>query len=59
MATNRERWISSPFPDVLLNDRQRLALAYLRVNERITNTDYRRLHHGAVEAVEATRELRG
>ena len=47
------------FANVLLNDRQRLALAYLRVNERMTNTDYRRLHHGTVETVEATRELRG
>jgi len=36
-----------------------LALAYLRVNLQITNADYRRLHHGAVETVEATRELRG
>lgn len=51
-------WLSR-FASVPLNDRQRLALAYLRVNERITNTDYRRLHHGAVETVEATRELRG
>jgi len=25
----------------------------------MTNADYRRLHHGAVETVEATRELRG
>ncbi|MFQ5858906.1 MAG: hypothetical protein ACE5LU_25180 [Anaerolineae bacterium] len=25
----------------------------------MTNADYRRLHHGAVEIVEATRELRG
>jgi len=36
-----------------------LALAYLRVNVQMTNADYRRLHHGAVETVEATRELRG
>ena len=36
-----------------------MALAYLRVNLQITNADYRRLHHGAVETVEATRELRG
>jgi len=51
-------WLSR-FAGIPLNDRQRLALAYLRVNERMTNTDYRRLHHGAVETVEATRELRG
>ena len=36
-----------------------MALAYLRVNVQMTNADYRRLHHGAVETVEATRELRG
>ena len=34
-------------------------MAYLRVNVEMTNADYRRLHHGAVETVEATRELRG
>ena len=36
-----------------------MALAYLRVNVQMTNADYRRLHHGTVETVEATRELRG
>ena len=36
-----------------------MALAYLRVNVQMANADYRRLHHGAVETVEATRELRG
>jgi predicted HTH transcriptional regulator len=49
----------SEFASYPLSDRQRLALAYLRVNVQMTNDDYRRLHHGAVETVEATRELRG
>ena len=43
----------------VLEYRQRLALAYLRLNVQMTNADYRRLHHGTVETVEATRELRG
>ena len=43
----------------ILEYRQRLALAYLRLNVQMTNADYRRLHHGTVETVEATRELRG
>jgi ATP-dependent DNA helicase RecG len=51
-------WLNQ-FADYPLNDRQRLALAYLRVNAQMTNADYRRLHHGIVETVEATRELRG
>jgi ATP-dependent DNA helicase RecG len=51
-------WLNQ-FASYPLNDRQRLALAYLRVNVRMTNADYRRLHHGMVETVEATRELRG
>jgi ATP-dependent DNA helicase RecG len=51
-------WLNQ-FASYPLNDRQRLALAYLRVNVQMTNADYRRLHHGAVETVEATRELRG
>jgi len=51
-------WLNQ-FASYPLSDRQRLALAYLRVNVQMTNADYRRLHHGAVETVEATRELRG
>jgi len=51
-------WLSQ-FASYPLSDRQRLALAYLRMNVQMTNADYRRLHHGAVETVEATRELRG
>jgi len=51
-------WLNQ-FASYPLNDRQRLALAYLRVNVQMTNAVYRRLHHGTVETVEATRELRG
>ncbi len=40
-----------------LSDRQRLALVYLRYNEQMTNSDYRRLNH--VDTVTANRELRG
>ncbi|MEA3344888.1 MAG: ATP-binding protein [Chloroflexota bacterium] len=40
-----------------LIDAQRMALAYLRINRRMTNSDYRRLNN--TTTVEATRELRG
>ncbi|MBL7038096.1 MAG: putative DNA binding domain-containing protein [Pirellulaceae bacterium] len=40
-----------------LNDRQRVALAYLRANERIVNNDYCRLNQ--VDVVTAGQELRG
>lgn len=40
-----------------INDRQRVTLAYLRLNQRITNGEYQRLHH--VDSVTANRELRG
>ena len=36
---------------------QRVALAYLRQHEQMTNSDYQRLNH--VDSVTATRELRG
>jgi ATP-dependent DNA helicase RecG len=49
-------WLNQ-FADRPLNDPQRLALAYLRHNEQITNADYRRLNH--VDSVTANRELRG
>ena len=55
---NREAiaWLNQ-FADKPLNDRQRLALVYLRHNEQITNFDYQRLTH--VDSVTASRELRG
>jgi ATP-dependent DNA helicase RecG len=49
-------WLNQ-FAQILLNDRQRLALVYLRQHEQITNSDYRRLNH--VDAVMAVQELRG
>ncbi|MFZ1508670.1 MAG: hypothetical protein WAV74_18025, partial [Anaerolineae bacterium] len=39
-----------------LNDRQRLALVYLRANEQLANRDYQRLNR--VDSVTANRELR-
>ena len=39
-----------------LNDRQRLALVYLRQQEQISNSDYRRLNH--VDSMQAGQELR-
>ncbi|MFZ3207444.1 MAG: ATP-binding protein [Geobacteraceae bacterium] len=49
-------WLSR-FADIPLNDRQRLALVYLRHNQQIANFDYQRLAH--VDSVSATRDLRG
>ena len=56
MGPEAVTWLNQ-FADRPLNDRQRLALVYLRRNPRLTNSDYRRLNH--VETVAATRELRG
>jgi ATP-dependent DNA helicase RecG len=49
-------WLNR-FADVPLNDRQRLALIYLKNNKLLTNFDYQRLNH--VDSVIANRELRG
>jgi ATP-dependent DNA helicase RecG len=49
-------WLNR-FADIQINDRQRLALLYLRHNQQITNFDYQRLAH--VDSVTATKELRG
>ena len=49
-------WLNQ-FAYVQLNDRQRLALVYLRQHESITNADYRRLNR--VDVVVAGQELRG
>ena len=49
-------WLNQ-FAGYPLTDAQRMALAYLRVNARMTNSDYRRLNN--TTTVEATRELRG
>lgn len=51
-------WLNSAAADLHLNERQKLALLYLRHNQRLTNSDYRRLHHG-LDSREAGRELQG
>ncbi|MEA3310026.1 MAG: ATP-binding protein, partial [Chloroflexota bacterium] len=48
-------WLNQ-FAGYPLTDAQRMALAYLRANARMTNSDYRRLNN--TSTVEATRELR-
>jgi len=48
-------WLNQ-FANLPLNDRQRLALAYLRQHEQITNSDYRRLNR--IDVVMARQELR-
>ena len=56
MSPEALTWLNQ-FSDKQLNDRQRLALVYLRHNHQITNFDYQRLTH--VDSVTANRELRG
>src|SRR5439155_6893443 len=56
MSPEAIAWLNQ-FADRPLSDRQRLALVYLRHNERMTNSDYQRLNH--VDSVTANRELRG
>lgn len=56
MNTDAIDWLNR-FADRPINDRQRLALVYLRHNQQITNFDYQRLTH--VDSVTANRELRG
>ncbi len=48
-------WLNQ-FAGYPLTDAQRMALAYLRINPRMTNSDYRRLNN--TTTVEATRDLR-
>jgi ATP-dependent DNA helicase RecG len=55
MGPQTVEWLNQ-FASVDLNDRQRVALAYLRHNEQIANADYRRLNH--VDALQANKELR-
>jgi ATP-dependent DNA helicase RecG len=55
MSPEASAWLNQ-FADRPLNDQQRLALVYLRHNERMTNSDYQRLNH--VDSVTANRELR-
>src|SRR5437660_11422575 len=49
-------WLNQ-FASLTLNDRQRLALVYLRNNDRMANNDYQRLNR--VDSLTAGRELRG
>lgn len=49
-------WLNQ-FTNLPLNDRQRLTLVYLRQQEQITNSEYRRLHR--VDTLVAGQELRG
>jgi len=49
-------WLNQ-FAHVSLNDRQRLALVYLRQHDQITNSEYQRLNR--VNAMVAGQELRG
>lgn len=51
-------WLNAVAADLQLNERQKLALLYLRHNHRLTNSEYRRLHHG-LDSREAGRELQG
>lgn len=56
MSPEAITWLNQ-FARLSLEDRQRLALVYLRYNEQITNSDYQRLNQ--VDALTAGRELRG
>ena len=56
MSPEAVTWLNQ-FAALPLNDRQRLALVYLRCNDQITNSDYQRLNQ--VDALAAGRELRG
>jgi predicted HTH transcriptional regulator len=57
MSDEGVRWLNRVAVDLPVNDRQRLALLYLRHNARMTNSDYRRLHR--VDSRVAGRELQG
>jgi ATP-dependent DNA helicase RecG len=48
-------WLNAVAAALPISDRQRLALLYLRSSERMTNSDYRRLHR--VDSRLAAREL--
>jgi len=50
------QWLNR-FGGYPLSDNQRMALVYLRYNERMTNSDYRRLNN-VPDTTHATRELR-
>ncbi len=56
MSPEAITWLNQ-FASLPLEDRQRLALVYLRYNDQITNHDYQRLNQ--VDSITAGRELRG
>lgn len=56
MGPEAIKWLNQ-FSHLSLDDRQRLALVYLRYRERIDNRDYRRLNR--VDPLVAGAELRG
>lgn len=56
MSPDAIAWLNQ-FANRPINDHQRLALVFLRANQQVTNSDYRRLNH--VDPVIANRELRG
>ena len=56
MSPEAVTWLNQ-FAKLPLEDRQRLALVYLRYNDQITNSDYQRLNQ--VDSLTAGRELRG
>jgi ATP-dependent DNA helicase RecG len=56
MSPEAITWLNQ-FASLPLNDRQRLALVYLRYNDQLTNSDYQRLNQ--VDSLTAGRELRG
>src|SRR5450756_558930 len=51
-------WLNAVAANLELNERQKLALLYLRHNHRVTNSDYRGLHHG-LDSRKAGRERQG
>jgi len=51
-------WLNAVAGQLPLNDRQKLALVYLRRHRRLTNQEYRRLHPG-LDSRDALQELRG
>jgi ATP-dependent DNA helicase RecG len=54
MSPESVSWLNQ-FASLPLNDRQRLALVYMKNNDKITNSDYQRLNH--INSVAANREL--
>ncbi len=55
MSPEAVNWLNQ-FGGYPLNDNQRMALVYLRDNEKMTNSDYRRLNN-VYDTLRATREL--